>query len=314
MSEKSPLFRLEQDSARAPQHAPVMVVALEGFLDAGHVRSQLADHVLSTLEHEVVATFDVDALVDYRGRRPTMTFERDRWVDYDEPSLQLYRVRDADGDPFLLLHGVEPDYRWEGFAEAVHQLCLGFGVRTMVSGHGIPMAVPHTRPIGMTRFSSEPERLSRSEPVFGQVQVPGSAESLLHLRLGQAGVTTMGAAVHVPHYLSESVFVEAGVAALGALTDFTGLTVPTEDLVAAAALNRAEIAAEISGSPEAREVVEALEQRYDRFLEGQQRRSLLAAEVAELPSADEIGAELERFLRDQGDEGGPEQAKGPAQP
>lgn len=298
MTEPSSLFQLEAEAARQPMHAPQLIVSLEGFMDAGLVSEQMADHLLGTLEHQVVATFDVDQLVDYRGRRPVMTFDRDAWTDYEAPSLLLHRMQDHTGQDFLLLHGVEPDYQWEAFVRAVHQLCLAFGVRRMATAHGVPMAVPHTRPVGMTRFGSDAESVGAQEAVFGRVQVPASAEALLHLRLGEAGLDTFGIAVHVPHYLAQARFGDAAVAGVDTLLVHTGLQVPTADLVEAAGLNRAEITKEVAGSPEVTEVVESLEQRYDRFLEGQRRRSLLAAEVADLPSADEIGAEFEEFLRE----------------
>lgn len=305
MIEPSSLYHLETDAARQPLQAPLLHVALEGFMDAGNVRTQLTEHLLEHLEHSVVATFDMDSLIDYRSRRPLMTFDRDNYSAFADPSLTLYRLIDRSGEPFLLLDGLEPDFHWEAFAEAVHQLCLGFGVRRMVSAHGVPMAVPHTRPIGVTSFASNRELLGPAEPLFGRVQVPGSAESLLHLRLAEAGVETMGAAVHVPHYLAEARFGDAAVAALDALVGFTGVHLPREELVAAAGLNRVEIAKELTENEDAAEVVAALEQRYDRFLEGQRKRSLLAAEAAELPSAEEIGAEFEDFLRAQSDGGEP---------
>ena len=298
MTTHSPLFRLEADAARQPQPAPLLLVSLDGFLDAGQVRSTLAEHLLDTLEHEVVATFDVDEMVDYRSRRPLMTFDSDHYTDYDDPSLILYRMVDAAGEPFLLLHGVEPDYRWEGFVEAVRQLGMAFGVRRMVSAHGIPMAVPHTRPVGTTRFASDNSVLGDYTPIFGQVRIPSSADSLLHLRLAESGLLTMGVAVHVPHYLTETQFGDAVVAAADSLMDLTGLVLPTKELVAMAGLTRGRIEEELASNDEAREVVEGLEQRYDHFIEGQRRKSLLAAEVANLPSADEIGAQLEAFLRD----------------
>lgn len=307
MTTHSSLFRLESDVQQQPPHVPLLHLSIDGFIDAGGVRDQIADHILGTLEHRVVASFDVDQLIDYRSRRPVMTFDSDRWVDIDEPSLTLYRVEDSTGTPFLFLHGVEPDYRWEAFVEAVHQLCLAFGVRTVVSAHGIPMAVPHTRPVGMTRFASDSSLIPGNQAIFGQVQVPGSAESLVHLRLGEAGLHTMGLAVHVPHYLAEATYGDAAVAALTSLAEMTRLEVPSDALVAAAGLNRAEIAQQIAASPEIGEAVAELEKRYDQFLEGQRRRSLLAAQVADLPSADEIGAEFEEFLRsaapDEGDDG-----------
>jgi hypothetical protein len=217
----------------------------------------------------------------------------------------LYRVVDSTGQPFLLLHGDEPDFRWEAFAQAVHQLCLAFGVRTVVSAHGIPMAVPHTRPVGMTRFANNQELLGGNLPMFGQVKVPASAESLLHLRLSQEGLATMGLAVHVPHYLSESAFGDAAVAAMDAYLNLTELQMPTAALVAAAGVNRAEITEQVGAAPEIGEAVAELEKRYDQFLEGQRQRHMLAEQEAELPSADEIGAEFEEFLRESTEENPP---------
>lgn len=294
----SPLFRLETDAEVQPLHAPLLHVSIDGFIDAGQVRGQVTQHILDTLEHDVVASFDMDQLIDYRSRRPMMTFDTDHWVDYDDPSLVLYRVLDATGQPFLLLHGDEPDYQWEAFAKAVHQLCLAFGVRTVVSAHGIPMAVPHTRPVSMTRFASDNDLIVGNQPMFGQVKVPASAESLLHLRLGEEGLNTMGLAVHVPHYLAESSFGDAAVAALDAFLGLTDLQMPTSDLVAAAGVNRAEITEQVSAAPEIGEAVAELEKRYDQFLEGQRKRNVLAAQEADLPSAEEIGAEFEEFLRE----------------
>ncbi len=298
MTPHSPLFRLEADAEVQPLHAPLMHVSIDGFIDAGHVRGQLTQHILDTLEHRVVASFDMDQLIDYRSRRPMMTFDTDHWVDYADPSLVLYRVLDTTGQPFLLLHGDEPDYRWEAFAEAVHQLCLAFGVRKVVSAHGIPMAVPHTRPVSMTRFASDNDLILDNQPMFGQVQVPASAESLLHLRLAERGLATLGLAVHVPHYLSESTYGDAAVAAMDAYLSLTDLQMPTADLVATAGVNRAEITEQVAAAPEIGEAVAELEKRYDQFLEGQRKRSVLAQQEAQLPSADEIGAEFEEFLRE----------------
>jgi len=144
------------------------------------------------LAHTVVASFDVDQLIDYRGRRPAMMFDRDRWSSYADPSLLLYRVIDADGEPFLILSGPEPDYQWERVVEAIHQLVGTLGVTLTVSVHGIPMAVPHTRPIGRTAHATSPRLIGEHDPLFGALQVPGSASSLLELRLGESGHDALG--------------------------------------------------------------------------------------------------------------------------
>ena len=298
----SELYRFETDTDPRDLRASVLLVSLGGFVDAGQTQRLLTEHVLESLDHTVVASFDVDQLLDYRGRRPAMTFDRDRWSGYADPSLVLHRVVDADGVPFLVLAGPEPDYQWERVIEAVRQLVVHLGVTLTVSVHGIPMAVPHTRPIGMTPHATDPRLIGAHDPVFGTVQVPASITALLQLRLGEAGHDALGYAVHVPHYLAQSEYADAALTGLNAVIAATGLAIPTEGLAAAAGLNRAEIAQEIAGSEEVAQVVEALERQYDSFIQGRQRPSLLATDVSELPTADEIGAEFEQFLRTQAED------------
>jgi hypothetical protein len=186
--------------------------------------------------------------------------------------------------------------------EAVRQLVVLLGVDLVVSAHGIPMAVPHTRPIGLTSHATDPRLIPLQDNPFGRVEVPASLSSLLELRLGESGHDALGFAVHVPHYLAQAEFADGAVTALNAITAATGLNLPIDDLVAQAGLNRAEIAREIEGSDEVSQVIAALERQYDTFSEGRQKPSLLATDVSELPSADEIGAEFEQFLRDVADD------------
>lgn len=298
MQDPTQLYRYETDTDPAAARASVMLVSMGGFIDAGRTQRLLTEHLLSSHEHTVVASFDLDQLLDYRGRRPMMTFDRDRFTSYEDPSLLLYRLVDDEGQPFLLLAGSEPDYQWERMVEAVTGLVKTMHVDLTISVHGIPMAVPHTRPIGVTAHATDPRLISQHEAVFGAVQVPANWSALLELRLGEAGRDALGFAVHVPHYLAQAEFADAALAGLGAVAGVTGLRLATTDLAAAAGLNRAEIAKEVAGSDEVAAVVEALERQYDTFMEGRQRPSLLATSISELPSADEIGAEFEAFLKD----------------
>jgi len=282
--------------------ASVLLVSLGGFVDAGQTQRLMTEHILATLPHTVVASFDVDQLMDYRGRRPTMMFDRDRWSSYSDPTLLLYRVTDFDGQPFLILSGHEPDYQWERVVKAIRQLIQVLGVTLTVSIHGIPMAVPHTRPIGKTAHATAPRLIGEHETVFGPLEVPGSISALLELRLGESGADAMGFAIHVPHYLAQTQFADAAVVGLECLVGATGLNIPAEDLVASAGLNRAEISEGIAGSEEVKQVVEALERQYDTYMEAREKPSLLATDIRDLPTADELGAEFEQFLRTHTDE------------
>ncbi|ADU48012.1 PAC2 family protein [Intrasporangium calvum] len=307
MQDPTELFQFETDSSLSPDdtHASVLVLALGGFVDAGHTQRVLTEHLLENHESRVIASFDVDQLLDYRGRRPAMVFDRDHWESYADPSLLLHRVVDREGVPFLLLAGPEPDYQWARMVEAVMILIRALDVDLTVNVHGIPMAVPHTRPLGFTSHGTNQNLLlSGNETPFGTVQVPGSFASLLELRLGEAGRDALGFAVHVPHYLGQSEFADAALLGLQRVIAVTGLDLDATGLAAAAGRDRAEIARQMEQSEEISAVVRALEQQYDTYLEGRQHRSLLATDLSDLPTADEIGAEFEAFLKDVADDAG----------
>lgn len=296
------LYRLETVVDPDAPRPGVLVVALGGFVDAGQVQAVLSAHLVESGDPEVVASFDVDQLLDYRGRRPAMVFDTNRWVEYDDPAMLLHRLTDRDGQTWYLLTGPEPDYQWERLVEAVRELVTRLGVTLVVTTHGIPMGVPHTRPVGMTAHATDPALVADAQSPFGRVQVPASFSALLELRLGEAGQRALGFAVHVPHYLATAEWAEGALAALNAITDATGLNLPNDDLVVRARANQQAIAAEVAQSEEAATVIRALEQQYDAFVEGRQRPSLLATEASELPSAEELGAELETFLRSMSDD------------
>ncbi len=297
MQNPSDLYRYETDADLTDHRPGVLLVLLGGFVDAGQVSAILRDHLLESSDAEVVASFDVDQLLDYRGRRPAMVFDENRWVHYDDPALLLHRLTDRDGQTYYVLAGPEPDFQWERVVEAVRELAVTLGVTLAVSAHGIPMGVPHTRPVGMTPHATDPDLVAGASSPFGRVQVPGSISALLELRIGEAGGKAMGFAVHVPHYLASTEWAEGALAALGAITDATGLNLPNDELVERARVNQQAIAAEVENSDEARQVISALERQYDAFVDGSERPSLLATETTGIPSADQLGAEFEDFLR-----------------
>ena len=297
MLNPSDLIHLETDADDLTPRPGVLVLALGAFVDAGHIQRVLGAHLVDSSESEVIASLDVDQLVDYRGRRPAMVFDGNRFEAYDDPAILLHRLTDRDGTTYYLLAGPEPDYQWERAIEAIRQLSDQLGVTLVASTHGIPMTVPHTRPVGMTAHATDPQLIGDAESPFGRVQVPASFAGLLELRFGEVGRDALGFAIHVPQYLAQSEWAEGALAALGAITDATGLNLPNDGLVEAAGVNRREIEAELATNPEAQQVVRAMEQQYDRFVEGAERKSLLASPMPEVPSADELGAEFEEFLR-----------------
>jgi proteasome assembly chaperone (PAC2) family protein len=236
---------------------PVLVQALDGFVDAGGSKRLAREHLLRD-GSTVLAVFDVDQLHDYRARRPPMVFAEDHWESYADPQLALHLVQDDGGTPFLLLAGPEPDVQWERFVAAVSLLVADLGVDLTVGLNAIPMAVPHTRPVGVIAHGSRPELADGHEKWVGTVQVPGTAGHLLEYRLAQAGRDSAGFAVAVPHYLADAEYPAATVVLLDSVAALTGLTLDTDDLAEAAVSTREEVDRQVEGSDEVAAVVRAL--------------------------------------------------------
>ena len=280
-----------------------MLYYLEGFLDAGAAGQLVAAHLTSTLDGAEIARFDVDALIDYRSRRPAMTFAKDHWEHYDAPELVLSRLEDSEGKPFLLLTGPEPDREWEAFTRAVRQLTAQLKVRLAISFQGIPMAIPHTRPLGVTAHATRHELVEGYRPLVDRLQVPGSAAALLELRLGEDDRAAVGFAVHVPHYLAQAAYPAAALTLLAAIGQAADLALPADALREAARRTDLEISRQVEGSEEVTEVVRSLEEQYDAFTAG--RDGLLAEDSEAMPTAEELGAQFEQFLAEQQGKGEP---------
>jgi hypothetical protein len=287
------------DMALAQESAGlVMLYHFDGYIDAGQIGDQIVDRLLDSLPHQVVARFDHDRLVDYRARRPLLTFRRDRWIDYEVPRIELHLVQDATGAPFLLLSGPEPDVEWERFVAAVRQMVERLGVRLSVNFHGIPMGVPHTRPVGLTPHGNRSDLVPGHPSPFEEAQVPSSAEALLEYRLMQAGHDVLGLAAHVPHYIARSPYPDAALTVLEAITSATGLVLPSvaHSLRTAARRTQTEIDRQIrEGDEELTALVQGLEHQYDAAA-GAQTRGNMLAEPVDIPTAEEIGRQFERFL------------------
>ncbi|WP_103064046.1 PAC2 family protein [Actinomyces qiguomingii] len=290
-----PLYTVEHPEGE-PVSPRVLLYHFEGAMDAGHAGSLAVEQLVMTLPHTRLATFEVDRLIDYRARRPIMTFDRNTLTEVVMPELVLDLLQDDDGEDLLLLHGSEPDYRWQEFTEAVTHLAVSMGVSQAVGISGMPMAIPHTRPTYVHVHGSQPDKLKSHTEVFGRVEFPGSMSSFLELRLGEVGIDSRGLSASIPHYIARDDFPQGAAALLRAAADNTGLALPLGDLEAAANINRAEIDAEAAQQPEVSAVVTALEAQYDAMLQQAEGMSFEGSPTLDLPSADEIGARLEAFL------------------
>ncbi|AKE89858.1 proteasome assembly chaperone family protein [Rhodococcus aetherivorans] len=307
MDDQSRMYELEFPAPQltsADGEGPVLVHGLEGFADAGHAVRLATTHLRESLESELVASFAVDELIDYRSRRPTMTFKADHFSDYAAPELNLYALIDTAGTPFLLLAGAEPDLKWERFITAVRLLAEQFGVRRTIGISAIPMAIPHTRPLGVTAHSTNKDLIADHHRWTGELQVPAGVSSLLELRMAQHGHESVGFSVHVPHYLAQTEYPGAAETLLENVAEAGGLGLPLAALGEAAARVREQIDEHIAQNEEVQAVVRGLERQYDSYVAAQEQQAAQLPTDENLPTGEEIGAEFERFLAEYEDRGG----------
>lgn len=290
------LYAFNADVRAADLQGLNLLMGFEGFGDAGQVVSQISTELLAKLPAKPLAYFDVDQLVDYRSRRPRITFVQDHLTAYRAPRLVLYRLLDGLGQPFLFLTGPEPDLQWERFSAAVVSLARNLDINQVAWVQSIPMPVPHTRPIGVTVHGNRPELIEGMSSWQGTVDLPAAIGHVLEVRLAEAGRNVTGYALHVPHYLAEAQYPQAAVAGLEYLGAAASLMLPTDQLREAGREVERQIGEQVASSVEVQSVVTNLEQQYDERVDSTGRKSLLADADDKLPSADDLGAAVEAYL------------------
>ncbi|MBX3099930.1 MAG: PAC2 family protein [Salinibacterium sp.] len=303
MRDPDGLYELSATADGIPRGLP-LVAALTGFADAGSAVTQVSEYLLATLDHETVAEFDSDELLDYRARRPTIYFDQDHLSDYRPLALNLYLVQDDLKHPFLLLTGYEPDFQWRRFVAAILDLIDRFEVSTTTWVHAIPMPVPHTRSIGVTVSGNRSELIEAMSVWKPRTQVPANALHLLEYKLQERDHPNAGFVLLIPHYLADTEYPAAAVTALESISAATGLIFPTDRLREEGRDFLTKIDGQVENNHELAKLVGTLEERHDNYMQDNPLRSPLTDIDGELPTADEIAAELQNFLatRRTGDE------------
>ena len=271
---------------------PVLVVCLEGWVDAGLGATTALAALLGSGETEPVVTFNGEHFLDQRARRPVARIVNGVTTDLTWPRTVVRQGRDAEGRDILFLVGPEPDFHWRAFTDAVVGLARSWRVRLVVGLGAFPAPAPHTRPIRLaaTAPSESSYLIERVGIVQGELEVPAGVMAALEVAFGQAGTPAVSLWARVPHYVAGMPFPEARAVQVEGLADIAGLTLDSTALRRAADSSRRQVDQLIAGSSEHEEMVRKLEESIDAS-EGNPMG------VEEVPTGDEIAAELERFLR-----------------
>jgi predicted ATP-grasp superfamily ATP-dependent carboligase len=272
---------------------PVLVLAVEGWIDAGLAAATTADVLSDQLDTITVARFSTDDLLDYRARRPIAHLENGVLRGLTWPSLELRAATDLEGKELLLLVGAEPDRLWQQFTDEVVGLALDFGARLCVGLGAYPFAAPHTRPPRVACTASTPS-LADGGFLRASLDFPGGIQAAVEQGCHSRGIGSVGLWAQIPHYLPPAMPFPAGsVALIEALARIGELSLPFGDLPGRAEATRNRLDDLIAQNPEHVAMLHQLETAYE---EAEAPRSFAPED---LPTGDELVAELEQFLRDQ---------------
>ena len=275
---------------------PVLVTMLVGWIDAGAA----AATAMSVLENELaarpVATFDGDTFIDYRARRPTMMLRDGVNTELVWPDTRLLAGRDSAGHDVLLLTGHEPDANWRLFIDRAAGMAVDLGTRMMVGLGAYPFATPHSRPSRLSITANSVEVAGTLPYLRNSIDVPAGIEAALERRFAEIGVPAVGLWAQVPHYVSNVPYPGASVALLEGLGEVAGVVTEGVALRNDAAAHGNRLDELVKQSDEHTAMVQQLEAAYDAAASEPSARGLLGP----LPTGDELAAELERYLRDQG--------------
>lgn len=274
-----------------PMSDPVLVLGMDGWIDAGLGAGTAIGHLLNLVPTEVIGTFDREELIDYRARRPMVPIENGLAGELSWPEIRLRAGHDPAGRSVLILVGPEPDMRWSTFVNDMVELSKQFGVRLVTSLGAFPLSVPHTRPVRLAATGNSRELVDQVGVVPGSMEVPAGIHAALQEGFAGAGIPAVGMWARVPMYAAGMPYPAASAALIEGLARVAGLQLDSSELQDAAALAATRIDDLIAGSEEHTEMVRQLEVAVDA------EESAPALDFSNLPSGDEIGAELERFLR-----------------
>lgn len=276
---------------------PVMIVMLEGWIDAGGAARAAAGAIEQESEASPIAQLDDDVYIDFRARRPTMELREGLNVVLHWDRIAISTGHDQTGRDLVLLTGPEPDMAWHRFTRVVGQLAVELGVRQMAHLGAYPFAVPHTRSARVSVSSPSQDVLARVPFLRSSIDVPAGAAASLEHDFHERGIPSLGIWAQVPHYVSSMPYPAASVALLDGLREATGVVIDAAGLRRDVITQRQRLDALVAGNDEHTRMLEQLEQLYDASADGVPVDG--SGPSLEMRSGDELAEELEAYLREQ---------------
>jgi proteasome assembly chaperone (PAC2) family protein len=273
--------------------SPVMVCSFRGWNDAAAAASTALSAVASSFDSELIAKVDPEDYFDFQSTRPTivLTEGQTRRIEWPENNLVAVRIPTADRD-LVLLDGTEPNLRWRTFSETIATAADALGVEMVITLGALIAEVSHTLPVPITGLASDQGLVEELELERSNYEGPTGIVGVVHDLCRQAGISSASLWAAVPHYVAAVPNPKAALALLRRLEGLTGIAVEASELEEETSDYEEQIGRAIAANPEIEDLVSRIEA---------EQVDLLTEEGEDLPSADTIAREFQRFLRQRGD-------------
>jgi proteasome assembly chaperone (PAC2) family protein len=271
--------------------SPILVCAFRGWNDASGAASTALATAVAAFDAELIARVDPEDYFDFQATRPTieLTEGQARRIAWPRNDLLAVRVPAADRD-LVLLDGTEPNLRWRTFSETIATAADALGVETVITLGALIAEVSHTLPVPVTGLASDERLVEELELERSTYEGPTGIVGVLHDCCRRLGMSSASLWAAVPHYVAAVPNPKAALALLRRLEGLTGIAVDAGELEEEAASFEEQIDRAVAANPEIAELVERIEaEQAERLGDGE-----------DLPSADTIAREFQRFLRQHG--------------
>lgn len=271
----------------ASESVPLLLIC-DGWIDASDAMAMVARSIVDDAGLETVAEFNPDILLDHRARRPSVRLIDGVPQKLEWPQILLSAGHDLDGQPFLVLHGPEPDFHWRPFCSAVAAVASSVGAGQAYILGAYPAPVPHTRPTRISTTGSTGEMLGHRPRTVGEITVAAGIHLAISEELRSYEIETLGLWAQVPYYLSTSSWPQAPAGLLRDLTEVAGLAFNYQDLEQLIPQAQTSVEQSVEDNPALTDIIGDLEARFDDMRQVEERN---------LPSGDEIEAQVQQYLR-----------------
>jgi proteasome assembly chaperone (PAC2) family protein len=272
--------------------APIMVCAFRGWNDAAASASTALATIGNSLDGQLIAHLDPEEFFDFQSTRPTITLDegQTRRIEWPENNLIAVEVPGADRD-LVLLDGTEPNLRWRTFSETIATAADALGVEMVITLGALIAEVSHTLPVPITGLASSEELVEEMELERSSYEGPTGIVGVFHDLCRRNDIDSASLWAAVPHYVAAVPNPKAALALLRRLEGLTGIAVEASELEEETADYEEQIGRAVAANPEIEELVQRIEaEQADLLDEG------------EVPSADTLAREFQRFLRQRGDQ------------